>query len=557
VERAEAVKREFALDDANASIVADIVRRLDGIALAIELAAARIKVLGVKQLSEKLDERFKLLTGGSRTVLPRQQTLRALIDWSYGLLSDDEQRMFRKAAVFAGGFTLELVVAVCAGDIEEFDVIDLLQSLVDKSLLQSEEIGAEARYRFLESTRAFAHEKLVASGEYGEAAKAHAAALMELAERLGEEWRANRASENVSDSRRELDNWRAALRWSLREKGDIELGQQLVAALRFAWAQFALAEGRSWIAEATAAETSSPPQTLARLRLADAHVATLFTNYKVAYAAAKAALDLLDPESDRRLVAEAQLLAGAALGILGSCDEGESLLREALETFRVQGARNDVGTALQSLGIIRTFIGDVAGSREFYAQALVAYRDANADVQAASMALNLAEVEFQAGNATKALDLANEALASDSLRLEETSIVYGLCNVAAYELSMDRIREATAHARKALALSQAIGSEISRALALQHLATAVALHSSKEAAENSDRNAAAILGFVDRSFEELGYAREHTELREYERALALLGESIGDELRTSMISEGRLWTVDKVLKITEDVTRNL
>ena len=165
-DRAGSVVDGFAVTDANAPAIAAICRRLDGVALAIELAVARLTMLKPHELASRLDDRFRLLTGGSRTALPRQQTLRALIDWSYDLLTDPEQTLLRRLSVFAGGWTLDSAATVCADDpVEEREIFDLLASLIDKSLVVADATGDRTRYRLLESTRAYALEKLVESGE--------------------------------------------------------------------------------------------------------------------------------------------------------------------------------------------------------------------------------------------------------------------------------------------------------------------------------------------------------------------------------------------------------
>jgi non-specific serine/threonine protein kinase len=164
IERATQILPAFKVTKVTSPAITQICHRLDGIPLAIELTAARVKVLSVEQIAERLDDRFRLLTGGSRTALPRQQTLRALIDWSYQLLSEQERLLFRRLAVFVGGWTLEAAEAVCGfGRIESVDVLDLLTHLVDKSLVIVENDGKESRYRRLETIRQYA-EKLLKSG---------------------------------------------------------------------------------------------------------------------------------------------------------------------------------------------------------------------------------------------------------------------------------------------------------------------------------------------------------------------------------------------------------
>ena len=165
-DRARAVDHRFALTDDDAPAVAELCQRLDGIPLAIELAAARVDSLSIAALLERLEARFRVLAGGGRTALPRQQTMRATIDWSYDLLSAREQRVFERLSIFAGGCTLTSAQAVCAGeDVATAEVFDLISSLVDKSMVVAEFDGIEPRYRLLESFRQYAREKLVDRGE--------------------------------------------------------------------------------------------------------------------------------------------------------------------------------------------------------------------------------------------------------------------------------------------------------------------------------------------------------------------------------------------------------
>ena len=180
VERAHAVDSRFRLDNDNVAMVIDICRRLDGIPLAIELAAARVPLLGVHGLHTRLNQMFNVLTGGTRMKLRRHQTLRAALDWSYGLLSADEQAVFRRLGVFAGGFTLELAQQVVSDErIDQWLVLDLLGHLIDKSLVIADG-DAEPRYRLLETARAFALEQLAEAGESEEMLRRHAQVICEL-----------------------------------------------------------------------------------------------------------------------------------------------------------------------------------------------------------------------------------------------------------------------------------------------------------------------------------------------------------------------------------------
>ena len=259
VDRAQAARRDFALGPDNAAAVAEICRRLDGIPLALELAAARVKVLSVEQIRSRLDDRFRLLTGG-RSAVPRQQTLLAAIQWSYEQLSEDEQRLLRRLSVFAGGWTLESATAVAGNDADEFAVLDLLTRLVDKSLVLVEQAGGtEARYGMLETVRQYGQERLVEAGEADEVRERHLQEFMRLAELHYD----NRfVREEVWNERltSELDNLRAAL--SFAREHDSERYLQLVGALGyFWWGRSHIVEGRGHL---NAAMAQSSPQPVRR-----------------------------------------------------------------------------------------------------------------------------------------------------------------------------------------------------------------------------------------------------------------------------------------------------
>lgn len=182
IDRAEAAAPAFRVTKANAPAIAHLCHRLDGIPLALELAAARVRALPVEQITARLDDRFQLLTGGSRAALPRQQTLRALVDWSHALLSDEEKTLLRRLAVFAGGWSLDAAEAVCAGPgLERGQILDGLGSLIDKSLVVFE---SEGRYRLLETIRQYAAERLAGAGEEHAVRQTHAAYFLALVEDL-------------------------------------------------------------------------------------------------------------------------------------------------------------------------------------------------------------------------------------------------------------------------------------------------------------------------------------------------------------------------------------
>ena len=243
VERARAVAPSFSPDARGAAAMVGICRRLDGIPLAIELAAARTAALGITGLAERLDDRFTLLIGGRRTALPRHQTLRATLDWSYELLAAPERVVLRRLAIFAGGFTLQAASAVAADDeVAASDVIGCVMNLVTKSLVTATDSGAMVRYRLLETTRAYALEKLIQAGEFDATAQRHAKRYLELFERAAAEAEMRPTDEWLADYGPRMDNVRAALDWAFSPSGDPSIGVALTIASVPLWLQLSLME---------------------------------------------------------------------------------------------------------------------------------------------------------------------------------------------------------------------------------------------------------------------------------------------------------------------------
>ena len=243
VERARAAEPHFALDRRRAATIATICRRLDGIPLAIELAAARAAALGIEELAARLDDRFQLLTGGRRTALPRHQTLRATLDWSYELLPEPERLLLRRLSVFAGNFGLEAAAAVATGpEIARSEVVEVLSNLVAKSLVLTESNGRTERYRLLDTTRAYALEKLAEIGELDAVARRHAEFYRDLFEQAETEWETRPTAEWLADYGWRLDNLRAALGWVFSPNGDSTIGVALTAAAVPLWMHLSLLE---------------------------------------------------------------------------------------------------------------------------------------------------------------------------------------------------------------------------------------------------------------------------------------------------------------------------
>jgi predicted ATPase/DNA-binding XRE family transcriptional regulator len=542
-DRACAVDHRFTLTDENAPIVAELCRRLDGIPLAIELAAARVNQLPVKALAEKLDDRFRILTGGERTALPRQQTMRATIDWSYDLLAVSEQRVFERLSVFAGGCTLAAASGVCGSEeMAELDVFDVMSSLVDKSLLLVDLEGREPRYRLLESSREYAREKLVARGEQAIVAEDHARAFLDVAEQLDAAYDTAADLVWTEHAREELDNWRAALEWALAARGDVVLGQRLVGELCMVWSLLAPAEGRRWVALALDLDDDGTPAIVrASIGYAGAGIANKLDENELELSSSGRALALYRDLGDEVRAVIMQSYLGHALVRLGRSQEAEPMLREAVAHARRLDVRKHLAFLLRTTAFALLVNGDFSAARGHTNEAILILKAIGADrVAALAIAIDLAEVEFYAGNAELALRHASGALPTLRAFNDTPSVLDALNLMSACLISLDRYDEAEKHARESLVLSNELHSSAHVARAVHRLAVVVAL----QAQGNPGRpqkpyaRAARLIGFVDARLADVGSPRTPADQREYDRALAILRGAMGSDELASFINAG-------------------
>jgi predicted ATPase len=533
--RAHSAARTFELTDENAAAVAEIVRSLDGIALAIELAAPRIKVLSVEQLTQRLDERFKLLSGGSRTARPRHQTLRALIGWSYDLLSAAERRFLRRSAIFRGGWTLEAAETVCADPDEvAWNALDLVVALVDKSLIVVVDDGGERRYRLLESTRQFAAEQLDEAGEREEVAMSHCRYFADVAERAGEEYWLTDSDAWTARVRRDLENHRAAIGWGFAPGGETVPAASIVASLRWLWYATARREGHVLLERASAASLADAPQRVrARLGIASA---VLDDRPRTAASAAEAAAALARGVDERDEV-EALTLQGAALGRTGQLSESRAIFETAVEQARAARVPRLLGWVLSMVAYWIAACGDRAGARVIFDEAEAVLRACNDPWQLARLRLHRAEFLFGEGDLTGALAGVREAQSFFRERRSDSALCGALLNEAAYLLALKRLDEAWECAREGLELACRVENSIAAAWALGHLA--------ELAAETGDvERAARLLGRTDAAYHETGSAREPTEQRGYDRALECIGTSLPQARIDALMAEGALMGPD-------------
>lgn len=551
-QRAQAADPHFTLTPENTPVLSEVCAHLDGIPLAIELAAARLRALSPEQLARKLDERFRVLTGGSRAALPRQQTMRALIDWSYDLLTGDERALFRRLAIFSGGFTEEALMQVCADDeLDELALFDLIGSLVDKSLVAVERTEhGTMRYRLLESTREYAREKLAECGELEALRPAHARAYAAIAERIDSDYENVPPDEWTAMAQPELENVRAALTWAFSSDGQADLGVRIAVTLSRMFGVFASAEGLRWVQVALEhTNESTPPLLLAGLELAHASFASIFNRFNTALAAGQRAVTAFVALQQQASAADAQRLVGRSLLYLGRVDEGEELLTKSLAVRQASGSRRTAGI-LGDLAVARALRGDLPGARTLFARASALFAQ-EADVsKIAITALTMAEAEFMAGNAELALQLGEEALAAARSAGRHRTAAAILGNIAAYHLHLGDCDRAYARARESFEIARKVAPDVvSLLFAVQHLAASAVFRDDDDAARVAINNtrAAHLLGYVDAQLAKLDMDRVYTEQDGYEKTLAKLRGHFEKAELEAIFAAGAAWDEERAM----------
>jgi predicted ATPase len=379
VERVREVQPAFALTAANAQAIAEICRRLDGLPLALELAAARSTVLPPAALLARLEHRLPLLTHGARDVPQRQQTLRNTIAWSYDLLDASEQALFRRLAIFAGGFTLEAVQAVCVLDaaagasLETDDVLDQLAQLLDKSLVHPQQgIGGEPRFTILETIHEYAQEQLEASGEAAALQKRHADYFLRLALEAAPHMYGPERDVWIERLDREEANLRAALAWSKADKEAVQTGLRLAGALAFYWfLRGSVHEGRTWL-EGMLARTDGTDRSAARglVLLGAGWLALIEGDYKEASLRTEESLSIARELGDKRGIANSGLVLGLIRMRQHNSAAAMPLLEESRPVFKELGNGWGEANTLYLLGMAAYVSGDGSSARAYYEESL-------------------------------------------------------------------------------------------------------------------------------------------------------------------------------------------
>jgi predicted ATPase/class 3 adenylate cyclase/tetratricopeptide (TPR) repeat protein len=384
VERAQSHKPSFALNEREAAAVAELVARLEGIPLAIELAAARVRTLSVTDINARLEDRYKLLTGGGRVRLARQQTLRALVDWSYELLPENDQLLFARLSAFAGGFDLAAAEAVCGGEpLESEDIVDLLVSLVDKSLVMPEETESGTRYRMLETIRDYARIKLIERGDLEKVPSRHCDYYFVMAKAGNRGLQGPEQAEWIPRLEADHDNMRAAIAFALGGAGDPIIAVKMeVALMGFRILRGYATEGRGNVRALIALHAIQSSD------IAHAHA----------------------------------LYVGATLAASQSDDmEAERMLETCLALRRGIGNEAEIAATLSTLANVRLRLGDAARARQGEEEALAVFRRLGHRIEESIVLLHLGEICVHTGNDDEARHFFEQSLAiARDVKYQET-----------------------------------------------------------------------------------------------------------------------------------------
>ena len=412
-ERAQRHLPHFSVTDQNASAVANICHRLDGIALAIELAAARVRAMSVQELSQRLDQSFAWLTGGSRTLPQRQQTLRAAIDWSYDLLDDAEKALFCATSIFAGGWTLESAEQICAGEkIAIADVLNLLTSLADKSLVVADEGSAATRYRLLETVHQYASERLDERGEQASAYSRHLAYFLAVAQAAEPQLIGKDQQAWLDRLETEHDNVRAALAQSIATRGDNESGLRLASVFsRFWLVRGYLAEGRGWLSRLLAATAAGDLSTRAKALNWAGVLAWKQGDYPAAHALYELCLAIRRELDDRRGIGAVLNNQGLLAYEQGDYRTARALHEQSLAIDRELGDRWGIAVSLIHLGSLAMMQGDYRPARALYEEGLAVFRELGDRGHVANAIRSLGSLHSRQGDHPAAQALFNESLA--------------------------------------------------------------------------------------------------------------------------------------------------
>ena len=537
VARSKGADSNFELDDKNAPIVSSICRRLDGVALAIEMAAAQAAVLGVQTLAQRLNERFNILTGGKRTTLARQQTLLATLDWSHDQLSDRERLVLRRLSIFSGGFTIAAASNVAADStIDQSEVAKAISVLAKRSLVASGPDGQRPRYRLLETTREFGRGKLAEANETAKTAKAHANYLRVLMEACISDALVLSDSALRETYGPELDNLRAALDWALASTGDTAIGLSLLSAAEPLFSVLALTpEARRRMESALRYLTAAMPQQISARLWLSLGLAYGFSNPAKAYSALSIAAPFYRALGDQRLLAQILIFMGRFAQVVASHQANSPpLLLEAETLIQRAPCKRLEGHFFRGKGNEAANRGDFAESVKMMRRAHQAFTEAGADGAVSNVLTSLGYMLWASGEIDGAIDLCLEVLEGIRGRRFPDGPVLGftLGNLAGMHTEQGNLQQARNIFAEAVPL---LLDPWQLWVIFDHVALL-------RAREGQHELAARAAGFTNASYQAHGATRQVNEQRAHDTLLTILRHEIGCERLGQLIEEGSFFT---------------
>jgi predicted ATPase len=546
-ERARASSPSFALTPANASAVAEICRRLDGLPLALELAAARVKLLPPQAILARLDDRLKLLTGGARDLPSRQQTMRNTLDWSYGLLHEAEKDLYARLSVFVGGFDLEAAEAVCNAE-KDLDILEGLNSLMNNSLLRQEtKADSEPRFRMLETIRAHALERLAERGEREALRMAHALHYGNIASQASYGLISANALQWLNWVERELDNVRATLSWCLATADWAEVGGMLIFGLSWFWYRRGyFSEGRMW---AERAKAVLPAQSISRARamvLAASGMLALWQGEpERGLAQLQEGLAIVQRLEDEFLVANLLVDSGGALVNMGNDSAAKPLLEESERLFKEQGQKYLHLFPLVHMGNVELGLGNPERARALHEEALTEARAIGENWMLAFALNNLGEVARAQGQydlARKYYEECEGLLRDTGDRGDMARFAHSLGYIAQHEGDYAR---AEAQFRKSLTMFRRLGNRRGMAECMAGLA-------GLKARQGNVEWGAIMLGAAESVLKITGGAWWPADRVEVEANQAVISSALSEADQDAAKSRGSEMTLEQALSFASE-----
>ena len=541
VDRALQSKPDFAVTASNAPAIVEVCERLGGIPLALELAATRVKMLSCEQIAARLNDQFRLLTGGARNALPRHQTLRAAVDWSYDLLSPAERALFRRLSVFAGGFTLEAAEAVCWGDqCGQDEILDLLEGLVDKSLVATEERSDRVRCRMLETLRQYAGERLAEAGGKDTVSDQLLRWSLEEARRAEPELKGPEQGSFLDLLEDEHDNLRAALAWAL-EGGATGDGLQLAVTLsRFWLVRGYLSEGRRWLELLLAAAPDADPSDRAKALIAASTLAWHQGDYAGVGPLAERALKIARDLGDKVGEAEALCRLGELRTMTGDHIAAWSLFEQSRAAWGESGAKRGViqslNVPLHDLGTLACEQGDYDVAERLFAEALDIANEHGNTVDIVHHLSGLGHVAAARGDHDAAQSLYQESLAMARRLGYKRMVTFNLQYMAALAWAQGDLPRAAAFYRDALAYFGPAGDDLGIVRCIEGL-------SKVASRQDAYLRAARLSAVAERLRETMRSPLPASELHDYQAAVNSARAALGDDDFEAARADGRRITL--------------